>query len=335
MKKFISGLLALLIVTSMAVVSVCGADTSSEATGTSGKIYFDASKWNNVTQIYCHIWINGGAKFFGWKLPQEKCTNVSGSLWEYDLSILDESTEIEGGLKADEDYCLIFHADTGVQGYDTTFGLECIGDRAYTTDKQIENPMDSEKKGYETLWSKNSSKYGPHLAISSIGNFLGTVLCPNESGTKVIGDWLIAYSGSQYCDPVEVLSKALPKFGVKDITTVMAYINTKDTGISDPKKMQSQLEEAYEMAYGVKETIDEKELEEKQKQIEENDGNTDGVSEDEPKETVSNLVEAKPGTEDLSGTGADGQNNTNLIILAFIMLVATGVFIVCRKKKEL
>lgn len=345
-KRILSVALAIVMVMAMAAVAVsaaevsnsAGADATSEATGTSGKIYFDASKWNNVTQIYCHIWINGGDQFYGWKSAEEKCTNVSGSLWEYDLSKLDGSSYITGGLKANEDYCLIFHADTGLQGYDTTFGTECIGDRAYLTGKTIENPVDSEKLGYETVWSKNSSKYGPHFAISSIGNFLGTVLCPNESSTKVIGDWLITYSDSQYCDPVEVLADALPKFGVKDVTTVMAYIMTQDLGISSADKMQSQLEDAYKAAYGEEVTIDTTEVEKKKEEIKNNGGSTAGISADEPSESASSTgssgsTGASSGSNS-SGTGSDGQNDTILFVLAAIMLVSAGAFVVTRKRAE-
>jgi len=345
-KRILSVALAILMVMAMAAVAVsaaevsnpAGADTTDAATGTSGKIYFDASKWNNVTQIYCHIWINGGDQFYGWKSAEEKCKNVSGSLWEYDLSALDGSSYISGGLKAGEDYCLIFHADTGLQGYDTTFGLECIGDRATMTGNQIENPIDSEKKGYETVWSKNSSKYGPHFAISSIGNFLGKVLCPNESSTKVIGDWLINYSDSQYCDPVEVLAKALPKFGVKDVTTVMAYIMTQDLGISNPDKMQKQLEEAYKAAYGEEVTIDTNEVDKKKEEIKNNGGSTAGVSSDEPSENAGTTGSGSTGVSgsgsNSSGTGSDGQNDTILFVLAAIMLVAAGAFVATRKRTE-
>ena len=339
-KRILAVALAILMVMSMAAIAVsaaevsnsAGADSSSEATGTSGIIRFNAAGWNNVTQIYCHIWINGGEEFYGWKNPAEKCTKVNGSLWEYDLSKLDASTELTGGLKSNEDYCVIFHADTGLQTYDATFGTACIGDMLKLTGNQIENPIDSNKKGYEAVWARNSSKYGPHLAISSIGNFLGSKLCPNESGTKVIGDWLIGYSDSQFCDPVEVLTKALPKFGVKDITAVMAYIKTQDMGISDPKKMQSQLEEAYEAAYGTSVKIDEDEVNKKQEQLEQSGGDTSSISDDAP--SSGSTGAGGSSSTNNSGTGADGQNDTILFVLAAIMLLAAGAFVVSRKRTE-
>ena len=337
-KKFTAILLAVFMVMSMLAISVSAAevedsesaaDVTSESTGTSGKIYFDASKWNNVSQVYCHLWINGGESFYGWKAAQQKCTNVSGSLWEYDLSILDQSTTVTGGLKADEDYCLIFHADTGVQGYDTTFTTACIGDRAYMTGETIENPMDSNKLGYETVWSKNASTHGPHFAISSIGNFLGEFTCPHESSTKIIGNWLIAYSGSQYCDPVEVLVGAMKRFKIDDaseLEDIYAYIlDNCANSISDPDTMKAQLEEAYNTINPPAEIPENPTTAPTTAATSSGGGNkTDtGVS-----PTDEN------GNPDPSGTGADGQNDTIFLVLSGVMLLAVGVLVATRKKRE-
>jgi hypothetical protein len=277
-KKILAVALAIVMVMAMAAVAVsaaevsnsagaevsnsAGADTSSEATGTSGVIYFNAQGWNNVTQVYCHLWKTGGDPFFGWKQPQQKCTNVSGALWSYDLSALDASTDLPGGLKANEDYCVIFHADTGVQTYDTTFGTPCIGDRLSITGNQIENPMDSEKTGYEAVWSKNSANYGPHFAISSIGSFLGKNLCPNETSAEVMGNWLINYSTSMNCVPKDVVTAALPKLGIDseaEVEEVYTYLSGKsasELGLSDMPTMVGLLEDGYAAAYGTSITVD-------------------------------------------------------------------------------
>lgn len=350
-KRILAVALAIVMVMSMAVIAAsaaevsnsAGADTSSEATGTSGVLYFDATGWNNVSQIYCHIWVNGGDAFYAWKASAEKCTKVSGSLWSFDLSILDDSTTVSGGLKAGEDYCVIFHADTGLQTYDATLGTACIGDRMKLTGEKIENPVDSEKEGYEAVWSKNSAKFGPHLAISSVGNFLGDVLCPNESGTKVIGDWLVAYSDSQYCDPVEVLAKALKKFNVKDIEAVYAYILTKDLGISNPDTMLDQLEKAYTKAYGQKATIDKTAAEKKSQTIKDNGGDTSSVSQDEAESSSSSSTTSgstggsgstTTSSQNYSGSANDGQEDTLFFVLAAVMLLAAGAFVVSRKRTE-
>ena len=212
-------------------------------------VYFDAAKWGaNVKTVYCHIWQRGGGSFFGWQSKAEACTKQTGSIWSYDLSKLDSSTYVEGGLKSDTDYCIIFCSDTGAQTYDQTFGTACIGDTAVITDNMLENAVDSEKKGYESVWTTNSYLYGPHLALTSVGNVVGTVLCPHESGAHVIGDWLPTYYESEYVDAVEALANALPKFGVKDINEVFNYIKSKKTD-EDEDAMKKILEEAYARAY--------------------------------------------------------------------------------------
>lgn len=271
LKRILAVAIAVVLVMSMAVVAVSAADTdsasagaevsnsagaevSNSGTGAGNKIYFDAGKWNNYNLIYCHIWERGGDPFFSWQSKAEGCKKESGTLFSYDLSKLNTSTTISGGLQPGKDYCVIFSADTGVQTFDQTFGTACIGDTARVTGKMIENAVDSEKKAYESVWKTNSAKYGPHLALSSTGKIIGSVLCPNEKGEEVIGDWLPNYCNHDITynvDVVKCLKDALLKFNVKDIEGIYAYILSKETPPSkdDQKKMLGQLQDAYKLAY--------------------------------------------------------------------------------------
>ena len=221
-------------------------------------IYFNAFRWKNVTNMYCHIWKRGGNSFFGWQSKKEKCKRINGDIWGYDLSVLastDES-DLQNSLKKDVDYCIIFSAVAGdnyYQTYDATFGTECIGDALQLTEdnEKIESPVDSEKSVDNVEWTDNKDKYGPHLALTSIGNIVGKFLCPNEKGTEVIGDWLAAYYKSKYVNPVYALANAFPKFGIKtasDLTDVYKYIVSKKTG-EDEKTMKDILENAFVKAY--------------------------------------------------------------------------------------
>lgn len=349
LKKVISMALAVLMIMSIAAVAAyaadtdsasagaevsnsAGADTSNSGTGAGNLVYFDyGTKWKNVKQIYCHIWEVGGDSFYGWQLGGEKCSRVSATKWSYDLSELNKSTEISGGLKAGKDYCIIFSADNGLQTFDQTFGTACIGDTAKLTGNMIENAVDSEKEGYESVWTTNSSKYGPHLAISSIGNIIGSVLCPNESGAQVIGDWLYAYYNSQTVDVVATLAKAMPKFGVKDIETVYGYIMSKDDTLGDDvlAVMQEQLEDAYKKAYGTEKKIDKEKAEQKKKAID-NGGDVGDLSDDTP----SGGNSGNPGSTNNSGSGADGQETTIFFILGGVMLLAGGTMVFTRKRRE-
>ncbi len=253
MKRFrstISIILSLLILLS-AGVTASAADTSSSTTGSGDLVYFDASGWKNVSMIYCHIYKRGGDAFFGWQLRKEACKKVSGNKWSYDLANLDASTIMNGGLKSGEDYCIIFSAQTGKRTYDATFSKACVGDTLTLTGKLIENTVDSEKKADEAVWTKNSDSYGPHLALTSIGNIVGNFLCPNEKGTEVIGDWLPTYYKSKKFNVVKALANAYPKFGVKsaeDIQTIYKYIQSKKTG-EDESAMKKMLEDAFYSVY--------------------------------------------------------------------------------------
>ena len=358
-KRIVAVAIAVMMIAAMAAVSVsaastadpgtgaevsnsAGADTASDASGAGNVVMFDAGKWGaNVKTVYCHIWVRGGDSFWGWQAKAEACTKKSGTVWQYDLSKLNNSTYVEGGLKSDTDYCIIFSADTGAQTYDQTFGTACIGDTAKMTGKMIENAVDSEKEAYESVWSTNSSKYGPHLAISSIGNIIGSVLCPNESGAEVIGDWLPTYYNSPNVKATDTLAKALPKFGVKDIQAVYAYILSKETD-GDTDAMLKILENAYAKAYPneEKKTID-KDKAEKQKDAIENgedisdistdDGGSDGST---GGDTTGGSDSSYSGGGDSSGSGSDGQEDTIFFVLVAVMLAAAGVMFVSRKREN-
>ncbi|MGN1130371.1 MAG: hypothetical protein ACI4Q8_03385 [Ruminococcus sp.] len=347
LKRVLAIAISVVLVMSMAVVAVsaadtdsasagaevsnsAGADTSNSGTGAGKFIYFDASKWNNVSLIYCHIWERGGDAFYSWQSKAEGCTKDKSNpnLWAYDLSKLDASTTVSGGLKSGKDYCIIFSANTGVQTFDQTFGTACIGDTARVTGKMIENAVDSEKEAYESVWKTNSAKYGPHLALSSTGKLIGSVLCPNEKGEEVIGDWLPNYCNHDITygvDVVKCLKDALLRFNVKDIEGIYAYILSKETQPTeaDLKKMLGQLQDAYKLAYpndkeGGK--IDPTEAASRAKEIEENPGVP--------------ISGGNSGNSNSSGSGSDGQADTILIILSGVMVLAIGTMIFARKKRE-
>ena len=251
MKKLLCVILAVMMLLSAAVVTSSAADTSNSTTGSGDLVYFDASGWKNVTQIYCHIWKRGGDAFLGWQLKKEKCTKVSGNKWSFDLANLNASTTMSGGLKSGEDYCIIFSAQTGKQTYDATFDKNCIGDTLKLTGETVENPVKSEKTADEAVWTNNAAKYGPHLSITSIGNVVGSKLCPNEKGTEVIGDWLPTYYKSKNFNVINALANALPKFDIKtsgDLTDVYKYIVGKNTG-EDTAVIKDMLERAFVKAY--------------------------------------------------------------------------------------
>ena len=353
LKKIVSIALVLVMVLSVAVISVsaaevsnsAGADTDSAATGADNVIYFDTTGWKNFAIVYCHIWERGGDSFFAWQAKREMCDKVKDNLYSYDLSKLNDPTAtIKGGLQDGKDYCIIFSANTGVQTFDTTFGKACIGDTAKITGKQIENAVDSEKSAQEAVWTSNSKNYGPHLAISSIGNIIGSVLCPNESGIAVIGDWLPNYFNSPNVDAKATLAKAYPKFGIKtanDIQAIYTYILAKDSATLqavDYDDMQKILTDAYAKAYPSAEKVKvDKEAAKKQAQdVKSGKSNLNSVA-NSGSSSTGNSNSGSTGSSsgsNRSGAGSDGQEDTILFILGGVMLAAAGVMFASRRRRE-
>jgi LPXTG-motif cell wall-anchored protein len=366
-KRFISIALAAMMLIAMAAVAVsaaevndanvgadsnnsAGADTGSSTSGAGNSFKFDASGWKGYTVVYCHIWERGQDAFFNWQSKKEACRKVSDNIYEYDLDKAGIS------LDAAKDYCIIFSANTGIQTFDTTLGKECIGDTAKLTGNKLENPVDSEKKADEAVWSTNSSKFGPHLAITSIGNIVGSKLCPHEKGTEVIGDWLPTYYTSQFLDPVKALATALPKFGITsadDLDTIYGYIINKNPSLSDGEKkdIYNVLAEGFKKAFPAKasevKSADEatKSAEKKAKEIKANGGHVTSDSGSSSGGSSSSTGSGSSsssgagsssgsGSYNSSGSGSDGQEDTILFILAGVMLVAAGAMYMSRKKRE-
>ena len=357
LKRIVSIALAVVMVLSIAVISVsaaevsnsAGADTDSAATGAGNLVYFDATGWKNFTTMYCHVWERGGDPFYSWKNKATVMKKVKDNLYSFDVSVLNNSTAVPGGLQDGKDYCIIFASNigsaAGPQTYDTTFGKACIGDTAKLSGKSIENPVDSEQTAYEAVWTTNKAKYGPHLAITSIGNIVGSVLCPNESGIAVIGDWLPANITSKYVKPVDALAKAFPKFGIKtadDVQAVYTYIvakNGDNIQQADYDDMQAALSTAFKKAYpsAAEVKVDAEKAKETAKKVKENGGSVDSIANSGSTgsgSSSSGSAGSSSSGSNRSGAGSDGQEDTILFILGGVMLAAAGVMFVSRRRRE-
>ncbi|MCR5653419.1 MAG: LPXTG cell wall anchor domain-containing protein [Ruminococcus sp.] len=358
-KKIIAIAVAVLIVMSMTAIAVSaaevsesavggdsssavGADSPNSSGGSGDLIYFDAKGWKSFNKVYAHIWVIGGDSFYGWQTPNEECQKVSGTVFSYDLSKLTGSMDVSGGMKSGGKYGVIFSANTGIQTYDTTIGTECKGDTAELTLEQIENPVDSNKKGYECVWENNSGKYGPHLALTSIGNVVGSKLAPGETGIQVIGDWAPTYFNSPNVDAVKALAGAYPQFGIKtidDLTNVYAYILTKD-GVAkdDLPSIKKTLEDAFYKAYPAQkgQKIDDKDAQQKADSGEASNPEnlSGGSSSGGSSSSGGGSSSGGSYSGDSSGSGADGQETTIFFVLGGVMIAAAGAMFISRKKRE-
>ena len=258
LKKIISIMLAVVMLFSIAAVGAFAAEDG-DSVAEKNMIYFDATGWKNYTAIYCYIWERGGGSFYAWKQKATSMKHVVGDIYSFDMSLLDKSKILPGGMKDGKNYCVIFASSIGTadgpQTYELTFGTECVGDTAYITGKRIEDPVDSERTAQEAAWTINSDKYGPHIAITSIGNIVGSHFCPNESPIAVIGDWLPRYFDSFYVDAVDILADAFIEFGIEsedDLDAILEYIyNKHGENISDDHyfEIAFTLFDAFETAY--------------------------------------------------------------------------------------
>lgn len=192
-KKVMSVLLVAVMVVSM----VCVAGISASAFG-GGKIYVELpDAWaKSAKAVYCHVWKNGGDELYAWQTKSEKMESEGGNKYSYEIPSGDWNM-------------IIFSTSTGAQTYDLTFGDECVGDTAKITDEMIENPVDSNKQTNAARWTNNGSKYGPHFAITSIGNVVGEVLATGEDPQAVLDAFIANYPDYATDEKIAELKKTL------------------------------------------------------------------------------------------------------------------------------
>lgn len=171
-----------------------GAGTDVSESGTSGTVYFQKPDAWSGTQVYCHIYLaeGDGTSFYGWQLKAEKCTNDSGSTWSYDLSVLDDSTQLDTGLVKGTNYNIMFSDNVGNEGCPLMFNTNVIGDTYKITDSSaatFENPVDSTKKQWKATWTKNAKKYGIPLTITSVGTIQGEFISKGTKVSEIIDQW--------------------------------------------------------------------------------------------------------------------------------------------------
>lgn len=168
-----------------------GAGTDTEATGTSGLVYLEKPNWNGK-YFSIHIWEakQNGATFFSYGTKKERFEEKDGKL-AYDLSKLNESTTIKGGLKAGVTYNLIVYTDTGVESCGLMFTTDCVGDtiRVTSNERSFENTEDSTKHSYPIAWTNNAKKYGIPLQITSVGTVQGEFVTKGSSPDDIIKAW--------------------------------------------------------------------------------------------------------------------------------------------------
>lgn len=165
-KKLLAFLLAILCIMSCAVVGVSAADTDSS----SGNIlYFRVpDSWEYTNRVYCHIYkLDTGVAFYDWQHKKEKCTQVEGNLYSYDLS--------QAGINIQGECAVTFSSDVGYETHPLMLRNDTLGLTAYCDGTTYEGVADYNKTVSVAFWeNKAPEELGPVMMISSTGNIVGT-----------------------------------------------------------------------------------------------------------------------------------------------------------------
>ena len=209
MKKFISLVLAVMMLVSCVCISATAADEAQV-------LHFDAeaSGWTDFTSVFCHIWAYGGDSFAPWQSKKEKCTDNGDGTWSYDITAK-LKTELEEGQL----YVCIFSNNNNQQIYDLLFDTTVFGDTAYGADFVYENPEDSSKTAQAGFWkNQDPAVFGPAMAITSIGNVVGTCI-PNVTTAQEIFETFLA--NTEKLDNVRTYSMKTDQAILDDIAIAM------------------------------------------------------------------------------------------------------------------
>ena len=104
-------------------------------------------------------------------------------MWKYDLSVLDESRRINGGIESGVKYAVIFSDNLGDQTYDLYFTSECIGDTVECGENTRDNPIDAQKKCLVANWVNNHFDPVEYQESSSEPQEATIVTHPNEENS--------------------------------------------------------------------------------------------------------------------------------------------------------
>lgn len=340
-KKFMSLMLALMIVMSVAVIGFSaaqveivedgadadvasqGAEADVAETGAGltgdGVIYFDAASagWESASSILFYIYEIGGDELGAWG-SKKKLGGVKGdnNIWGFNAKDL--------GVEAGKQYGIIFNNfDTTAQTYDLLLDTTCFGDTAKANPgKMIENPVDSNKTSMETRWTKSS--YGPILQITSIGTLVGETVPSTTTKYQMFVNFL-ASKGN------DGLQNAL-NFNGKDAQTTIDETAAL-LGLSKSEVKQA-IEEAKTTGHsgsGDKNDWSGKWDESKSSLSDTSSGDTGSNN------SGSNNNNSNGGSSNKTGSASNtqtGQEETVLFIMLGVMVAAAGVIFFARKRER-
>ena len=187
-RKLLAFLLAITLLTAAILpVGAAERDAAASAASGAGVLKFDANSigWSEMNAVQFYIYqVETGTELMPWGSEQLEGSDQNGdNIWEY------QPARHGLTLESSRQYAVIFvNPDTMEQTYDLIFDTSCYGDTAYSTGKDVENPVDSHKTAKEVRWT--SSSLGPRLEITSIGHPVGETLSCNDSKYGMLVEFL-------------------------------------------------------------------------------------------------------------------------------------------------
>ena len=364
-KKFISAILAALLMVSTAAIAAsaeevteepAGAAVSVETSGETGKIRFDPGNWNS-NKINFYIWDDTTG------LKASKNGWVSDNTWGTKKAI--GGTKLEDGTFESYEFDItpgnavyvIFHDPDRGQTFDCVLTEAAFGDVAERTGEILENPVDSDQRA-EAVRFKDSGLTSK-LCITSTGKIQGETVPSSMDTAKEVATFIFKYQGTQdkntKADVVtkEVLQEAFGRFNTSAEAVFDAYkalegteIATKDGGENggytaekekEAKKLLGLEEESNDTSSTASEGGDTSSSGDTSSTNSTATGGTTGGTTGAGNRTTTTTTTTTAGTTTTTdGTGASTEtgDTTGTAAFAAIFLGAAAVMVATRKKFE-
>ena len=303
--------------------SSVGADDSGSSAVGGNSISFkaDHSIWKNYKYVMLYLYEYKGDPIIPWASKSKgKMDDAGNDIWTFDFD--KHGISLESGKQ----YGVIFVNDNNVQTCDLITDSGCYGKTAVMNGEMIENTVDSNKKSYVVNWEgMDSSKYGPPLAITSIGNVVGSALWEGTTKYALFLDFLkdtnakagitnaLNFNHKTVQQTIDDTAKALG-LGKDDIEKAI-----KESGKTfDWKKESSSAQEGSSSGDSSSSNGDSSS----------NSGSSSGSS--------SSGSSSSSGGSSSSGSSSvsSGQETTIFFVFGGVMLAAAGVIFLARKRRD-
>lgn len=298
-----------------------GADDSGSAAVGGNSISFkaDHSIWKNYKYVMLYLYEYKGDPIIPWASKSKgKMDDAGNDIWTFDFD--------KHGISLDsgKQYGVIFVNDNNVQTCDLITDSGCYGKTAVMNGEMIENTVDSNKKSYVVNWEgMDSSKYGPPLAITSIGNVVGSALWAGTTKYDLFLDFLkdtdakagitnaLTFNGKSVQQTIDDTAKALG-LGKDDIEKAI-----KESGKTfDWKKDASSAQEGGSSGDSSSSSGD--------------SSSNSGSSSSSGGSSSSSSGSSSSGSSSVSS----GQETTIFFVFGGVMLAAAGVIFLARKRRD-